>query len=89
MATVVYALCGLTASGCAVLLVRSYLRSRARLLLWASVCFIGLALNNIVLFIDKVIVTDQSLAGWRTIPQVTGLAVFALGLVWEAVGERR
>jgi hypothetical protein len=89
MASVVYALCGLTATGCAVLLVRSYRLSRGRLLLWASICFIGLALNNIVLFVDKVVVADQSLAAWRTIPQVVGLAAFALGLVWEAVAERR
>ena len=34
MATLVYALCALTSLACAVLLLRGYLSSRARLLLW-------------------------------------------------------
>lgn len=89
MATAVYVLCGLTAVTCAVLLLRSWARTRARLLLWASLGFIGLAINNIVLFVDKVIVTGSSLATWRTVPQVAGLAIFALGLVWESAGGRR
>lgn len=83
MATVVYLLCGVTAIGCAILLFRSWLTSRARLLLWATICFVGLALNNIVLFLDKVVVTDTSLATLRTVPACVGLVVFALGLVWE------
>ena len=40
-ARAVYVLCALTSLGCAVLLVRGYLESRARLLLWSSVSFVG------------------------------------------------
>ena len=87
MATVVYALCGLTGLGCAALLVRSWLATRARLLLWASVGFAGLALNNVALFVDKVIAPDVDLSTWRTVPAFVGLAVFALGLVWEEGGR--
>ena len=88
MATVVYVLCAVTSLACAVLLVRGWMQTRARLLLWASVCFIGLALNNIVLFLDKVVITDTDLSGWRTVPAFIGLTVFALALVWELGRER-
>ena len=83
MAGVVYALCAVTSLVCMVLLGRSWLATRSRLLLWATVCFLGLALNNIVLFIDKVVVTDTDLSTLRTVPAFVGLCVFALALVWE------
>jgi hypothetical protein len=53
--TAVYILCFLTSAACAWLLGRSYRRSGASLLLWSSVCFIFLALNNLLLVLDLVI----------------------------------
>jgi hypothetical protein len=88
MATIVYALCALTSLVCTALLVRTYAATRARLLLWATVCFLGLALNNIMLFVDKVVVSDVDLSTWRTLPAFVGLTVFALALVWEQGRER-
>jgi hypothetical protein len=71
-----------------VLLLRAWLASRARLLLWATVCFLGLALNNIVLFVDKVIVVNTDLSTLRTFPAFIGLTVFALGLVSDDGGRQ-
>jgi hypothetical protein len=88
MATAVYALCALAAIGCAILLGKSFLRTRARLLFWALLCFIGLALNNIVLFMDKVVVPDVDLSYWRNVPALIGFIALAVGLVWET-GARR
>ena len=88
MATAVYVLCALASIGCAVLLWQSFRRSHARLLLWAFVCFVGLAINNIVLFIDKVVVPDVDLSNWRNVPALIGFVALALGLVWET-GARR
>ena len=51
----VYILCLLTSAACAWLLGRSYRRSGAPLLLWSSVSFIFLALNNLVLVLDLVV----------------------------------
>ena len=51
----VYMLCAATSLACAVLLLRGYRRSGARFLLWSSLCFVGLALNNVILFVDKVV----------------------------------
>jgi hypothetical protein len=83
LATAVYILCALTAGVCAWLLARAYRRSGARLLLWSSVCFAGLTLNNVMLFIDKVVVTNTDLSAWRQVPAALGLAFLLYGLIWE------
>ena len=83
MAEAVYTLCALTSVLCAALLLRSWLESRTQLLLWCLLCFVGLALNNIMLFVDKVVVTDTDLSFWRTLPAALGVAALVYGLVWE------
>lgn len=84
MATFVYALCALTSLLCAVLLARGYRASRARLLLWAALCFAGLALNNILLFIDLRVVPQVDLSALRSLPALAGLLLLIYGLVWDA-----
>ncbi len=84
MATFVYALCALTSVLCAMLLMRGYRQSRARMLLWAGLCFCGLALNNVLLFIDMRVVPDVDLSVWRTVPALAGVLVLIYGLVWES-----
>ena len=59
----VYALCALTSLVCAWLLLRAYQRQRTRLLLWSSVSFAGLALNNVLLFIDLIL--DKNMTAKR------------------------
>jgi hypothetical protein len=83
MATLVYALCALTSLACAVLLLRGYASSRVRLLLWSGLCFCGLALNNILLLIDKRVVPTMDLSMWRSLPALAGVALLLYGLVWE------
>ena len=83
MAETVYVLCAVTSLLCAWLLLRSYLATRVRLLLWTLVCFVGLALNNVVLFVDKVVAPDVDLAVWRGLPAALGVAALVYGLVWE------
>jgi hypothetical protein len=83
MAEAVYLLCGATSISCAVLLIRSYWRTRARLLLWSSLCFVGLALNNVLLFVDLVLVPDVDLSVWRSLSALTGLALLLFGLIRE------
>ncbi|HEX2210928.1 MAG TPA: DUF5985 family protein [Longimicrobium sp.] len=83
MATLVYALCALTSLACAVLLLRGYLRSGARLLLWSGLCFVGLAANNAILLVDKRVVPEIDLSLWRSLPALVGVAILLYGLVWE------
>ena len=85
MATAVYILCAATSIVCAFMLANSFRHTGARLLFWASVCFVGLALNNIVLVIDKVVIGPETdLSVWRSIPAFLGVAAFVYGLIWEA-----
>jgi hypothetical protein len=84
MAHVIYVLCALTASLCAFLLLRGYAASRARLLLWGGLCFIGLALNNIVLIVDRMVLPGVDLTLVRMIPAIAGVSALLYGLIWEA-----
>ena len=84
LARSVYVLCALTSIGCGVLLVRGYLKSRARLLLWSSISFAGLALNNILLVVDRVVLPDQDLYIWRLVSALASVVVLLYGLVWES-----
>ena len=83
MIAAVFAICALTATLCAALLLRGYARSRARLLLWSGLCFCGLAANNLLLVIDEATPQlDLSLA--RSLPALLGMALLLYGLVWES-----
>jgi hypothetical protein len=90
MASAVYMLCAVTSLACAVLLFRGYRRSRAHFLLWSSLCFVGLAMNNVMLFVDRVILPEQSqLLGvdfpvWRSGFALAGLLLLVYGLIWDA-----
>ncbi len=83
MATAVYVLCALTSLACAVLLLRAWRATRQRLLLWSALCFLFLAVNNVLLPIDLLVVPDVDLSLLRTGSACAGFAVLLLGLVWE------
>jgi hypothetical protein len=80
---IVYLLCALAALACAALLLRAYARSGARLLLWAGLCFVGLTLNNVLVFVDLVLVPSISLFTWRNLAALGGMAVLLYGLIWD------
>lgn len=84
MAPAVHILCALTSIACAVLLIRGYFGTRVRLLLWSSLCFVGLALNNVMLVVDEIVFPDMDLSIPRAMPALVGLVVLIYGLVWEA-----
>jgi len=90
MAEAVYLLCTLTSVLIAVLLFRGYARTRARLLFWSALCFVGLALNNLILFIDKGLYPDVELwflginmGIWRGLAALAGLMMLLWGLIWD------
>jgi hypothetical protein len=82
MANLVYALCAVTSLACALLLLRGFRRSRARLLLWSGLCFVGLFVNNALLVADARIAYDLSAV--RSLPAAVGVILLLYGLVWES-----
>ena len=84
MAELVYVLCAMTSLFCAALLTRSFRQQRTRLLLWSSLCFVGLAVNNLILVIDLVLVPQHDLAILRTSVAAVAMLLLVTGLVWES-----
>lgn len=84
MTGIVYLLSTATSLLCAIMLFRGYMRSRVRLLFWAGLCFAGLMIDNILLYVDVVVVPDFSLAVWRKVPGLVALILLVFGLVWES-----
>lgn len=84
MAELVYVLCAVTSLACAVLLLRAYKQSRVRLLFWSGLCFVGLALNNALLFIDLKVMPQTDLFLLRSLPALLGIMLLIYGLIWDA-----
>ena len=84
MSGIVYVLCAATSFLCCGLLWRGYLRTGVRLLMWSSLCFVGLALDNLGLYVDVLVVPDLDISLIRRIPAVIGLMLLIFGLVWDS-----
>ena len=81
MPALVYLLCALTSLACAVLLLRRYRRRKVRLLFWSGLAFLALALSNIVLFVDLILVPNMDLSLWRNALTLSGLVLLLYGLI--------
>lgn len=83
MAELTYLMCFVTSVATALLLIRSYLQTRSELLLWSSLCFLGLALNNALLVVDLMLVPDISLALLRSSVALVAVLLLLYGLIWH------
>ena len=84
MAEAVYILCALTSLFCAGLLIRSYRAQRTRLLLWSSLAFIGLAVDNAVLVVDLIVLPQTDLSWLRLGVAAVAMFLLLVGLIWES-----
>jgi hypothetical protein len=82
--TLVYTLCFATGAACAVLLARSYLRVRSRMLFWSALCFVLLAAVNLLVIFDLVIYPDSvDLRPYRIWLTLVAVAVLLFGFIWD------
>ena len=84
----VYTLCFVTSAACAWLLIRNYSRTRARLLLWSSLCFVLLAANNLMLVFDLLILPTVDLRVERAFLALAAAGVLLFGFLWDLEEER-
>lgn len=84
MALAVYVLSALTSLAVAILLLRGYGKSRARLLLWSGLCFAGITLNNILLIVDFLTGPELDLSTIRSVPALLGLLILIYGMIFDS-----
>jgi hypothetical protein len=81
--TGVYFLCFLGSGLCAYLLVSSFWRSRDRLLGWSALCFCLLAANNLLVFVDLIVLPRFDLVVFRALTSLLAVGVLLYGFIWE------
>jgi hypothetical protein len=83
MAPVIYSLCAVAALLCAVLLLRSFGRTRSPMLFWSGACFAGLTLGNVLLVIDRVVLPATDLSTPRLVVSLVAVLLLLYGLIME------
>lgn len=80
----VYSLCFLSSALCAGLLLRQYRKVASPVLLWSSTCFILLAITNLLVVIDQIVVPELDLKLARLVMTLIAVSVLLFGFIWEA-----
>ena len=74
----------LTTVLCAALLLRAYQNVRKRLLLWSGLCFLGLAVANLLRIADLRIFLTLDLYTFRLGATAIAMGLLLWGLIWES-----
>lgn len=80
----VYVIGAVTSAACATLLIRGYIRGRKKLLLWSGLCFAGLAISNLLIFVDLVLIPEVDLYRYRLATAGVAMLLLLYGLIWES-----
>ncbi|MGA8532209.1 MAG: DUF5985 family protein [Acidobacteriaceae bacterium] len=83
IAPAVYIFGFLVTLACGVLLYRAYAAVHKRLLLWSAICFCGLAISNLLVFVDLVLLPNVDLYLLRLITAAVAMLLLLYGLIWE------
>jgi hypothetical protein len=83
VAEVTYILCAATSLCAAALLLLRYRQLATRLLFWSALAFSGLAINNILVVVDLVMLPEPDLAPVRAFIAAVAMLVFLGGLISE------
>ncbi len=80
---VVYFLCFVSSTLCFYLLLDGFRRRRERLLLWSALCFSLLALNNLLVFVDIILLPQLNLLPLRQFTALGAVSLLLYGFIWE------
>jgi hypothetical protein len=83
LAPAVYILGFLVTLACGVSLFRAYAAVGKRLLLWSAFCFCGLAVSNLLVFVDLVLLPQVDLYPLRLMTAAASMLILLYGLIWE------
>lgn len=83
MTALVYVLCLAASVLCAALLIRSYLRTRVRLLLWSAVSFLLLSANSFFVIADLLFWPGMDLLWLRYGASFGAGCAMVYGFIWE------
>jgi hypothetical protein len=85
MEAAVYILGAVMSLVCTLLLFRGYTQSRQKLLFWSALCFAGLTVSNLLVFVDLVLLPkEMDLYRWRLGTAVAAMIPLLYGLIWES-----
>ena len=83
VAEITYVLCAVTSMLAALVLLRRYRHTPSRLLFWSAVAFCGLAIQNVLVVVDLVMVPQVDLSAGRALVAAVAMLVFVGGLISE------
>ena len=83
MAEITYSLCAATSIWAAILLLLRYRERPSGLLFWSAIAFTGLAVNNVLVVVDLVMVPHVDLSAFRALVAALAMLVFVFGLISE------
>ena len=83
IAEAIYVLCAVTSLTAALLLARQYSSRRSPILLWSCIGFFGLAVNNVLVFVDFGLTSDVDLALPRSAAGAAAMIALVYGLIRE------
>ena len=86
MAEAIYLLSAATSLVAAAMLLRQYRRTRTPLLFWSCIAFVGLSVNNVLVYVDLVLAAGVDLSIIRTGVAAAAMLALVYGLVWETTG---
>jgi hypothetical protein len=84
IADAIYLLCAATSLIAAVLLLRQYTSRRTPLLLWSCVGFLGLAAQNILVYVDFGLLPGVDLSLPRSLVGAAAMVALVYGLIKES-----
>ena len=82
MASLIYLLCAATALACAVVLWNNFRSSRTGMVFWSSVCFLGLATESLLLYVDRIAFPRVDLSAYRHVVGLVALASLLFAFIW-------
>lgn len=66
------------------LLLRAAAKQGGGLLLWSSVCFFGMAVNNVLMYLNFVVFVSVDLDVWPHVASLVSVVILNLALIWHA-----